>query len=81
MDKHSPEIELDEESYETKAIKAYLRGKIQAKDLLASLEVSRPVMYRMIKRFEPPRDYRAYPKHSKPIAQSLTSPLRRSTTS
>ena len=35
------EIEVDDETYEVKAIKAYLRGEMKAKDLQASLDVSR----------------------------------------
>jgi transposase len=51
MDMEGPIIEVDEESYEVKAIRAYLRGELKARDLQASLEVSRPTMYRMISRY------------------------------
>ena len=46
------EIEIDDEIYEVKAIKAYLRGELKAKDLHASLEVSRATAHRMVSRFK-----------------------------
>lgn len=52
MDEGSVAIEVDEETYEVKAIEAYLKGKLTAKDLRASLEVSRAVMYRMVNRYK-----------------------------
>jgi DNA-binding winged helix-turn-helix (wHTH) protein/transposase len=51
MDEIELTIEVDEESYEIKAIKAYLSGDLKARDLRASLEVSRPTMYRMVARY------------------------------
>lgn len=50
-DVSEPEIEVDDESYEIKAIKAYLAGDLKARDSRASLEVSRPTMYRMVARY------------------------------
>lgn len=51
MDNEPANIEVEEESYEVKAIKTYIAGKLKAKDLQASLGVSRPTMYRMVNRF------------------------------
>src|SRR5690606_29910412 len=39
-------------SYKARAIESYLRKEITASDLQASLGVSRPHMYRLIKRYE-----------------------------
>jgi hypothetical protein len=44
------DVETDEDTYEVKAIKAYLAGELKAKDLQVSLGVSRPVMFRRITR-------------------------------
>lgn len=46
------QIEVDEETYEIKAIGAYLRKEISAADLQVSLNVSRAQMYRLIKRYQ-----------------------------
>lgn len=46
-----PYISVDEESYESKAITAYLAGEINATDLRESLGVSRGNMYRLIERY------------------------------
>jgi transposase len=46
-----PEIEVEEESYEVKALRAYIAGELKAKDLQTSLEVSRAAMYRMVDRY------------------------------
>lgn len=46
-----PEIEVEEESYEVKAIRAYIAGELKAKDLQTSLKVSRAAMYRMVDRY------------------------------
>jgi transposase len=47
----SVEIAEDIQPYEIKALEAYLRGELEAKDLQASLEISRSHMYRLLKRF------------------------------
>lgn len=52
MDGKALSIEVDDESYELKAITAYVRGEIKARDLQESLGVSRSTMYRMIDRFK-----------------------------
>ncbi len=46
------EIEVDDETYEVKAIKAYIRGELKAKDLQASLDVSRATAHRMVARYK-----------------------------
>ena len=52
MDENEPDIEVNEEAYEISAIKAYLAGQLKARDLQASLEVSRSTMYRMVERYQ-----------------------------
>lgn len=44
-------ISVDDETYEIKAIKAYERNELAAKDLQASLGVSRAHMFRLIERY------------------------------
>lgn len=45
------EIVEDLQPYEIKALEAYLQGELKAKDLQASLEISRSHMYRLLKRY------------------------------
>lgn len=48
----SIDIEVDEESYEVKALEAYLAGKISRQDLEVSLELGRAQTYRVIREYK-----------------------------
>lgn len=47
-----PIIQVDDETYEFKAIQAYLAGDIRFPDLQASLELSRAQTYRLVAQFK-----------------------------
>lgn len=45
-------IEIDEETYEIKAIKAYIAKEISSADLQASLELGRAQTFRRVERYK-----------------------------
>lgn len=49
---NDPLTDIDEETYESKAIAAYLANEISAVDLIESLGVSRAQTYRLIQRYQ-----------------------------
>ena len=70
-------IQIDEETYELKAINAFLAGDLRLSDLQASLELSRAQTYRLVARV---KEYGAAGLRSKRlgVANNATAPERRS---